>query len=154
MPLAAPLATWFNPRLARAVVLFALAGVPLAAGAASPMRPGLWEQSVSTVVGGERVPASSSKECLSQGDIDHGHEDAAAAGRQLHAVQHRDAGQPHDRTTWRAGWTTSPAAGAWTWCSAADSYDGTTEMSFTGAGKAEMTMTVVINARRIGDCQK
>ena len=37
---------------------------------------------------------------------------------------------------------------------AADSYDGTTEMSFTGAGKADVSMTVVINGRRIGDCQK
>jgi hypothetical protein len=37
---------------------------------------------------------------------------------------------------------------------AADSYDGKTEMAFTGLGKSNLSMTVVINGRRIGDCTK
>ncbi len=153
MPLAAPLATWFNPRLARAVVLFALAGVPLAAGAASPMRPGLWEQSVSTVVGGERVPASSSKECISQGDID---QDTKTLPRPDGDCKLSNIVTQGNRTSYDMACRLDNLAsrGRMDLVLAADSYDGTTEMSFTGAGKAEVSMTVVINGRRIGDCQK
>ena len=150
MSLVAPFATRFNSRLPRTVVLLALASLPLAASAASPMRPGLWEQSVATVVGGERMPASTSKECISQSDID---QDTKTLPRPDGDCKLSNIVTKGNRTSYDMACKLDNLAsrGRMDLTLAADSYDGTTEMSFTGAGKADVSMTVVINGRRINN---
>jgi len=134
-------------------LFFVLASHPLAAAAASPMRPGLWELSVSTVVDGQSQPVSTARECISQADID---SDTKTLPRpdgdcKLSDIVTNGARTMYDMVC-KADNITS--RGRMDVTMGGERYDGKTNMVISGIGKTDVPMTIVVSARRTGDCSK
>jgi hypothetical protein len=140
-------------RFRLAAFLLALASPPLLAAAASPMRPGLWELSVSTVVDGQSQPMSTARECISQADIDH---DTKTLPRpdgdcKLSDIVTNGARTMYDMVCKVDNIT---SRGRMDITMGSDRYDGKTNMVISGIGTTDVPMTIVISAKRTGDCSK
>ncbi len=141
------------PSFQLATMLVALACHPLAADAANPMRPGLWELGVSSVVDGQQQPVSNARECIAQNDIDHA---TRTLPRPDGDCTLSDIVTNGSRTMYdmvcKADNITS--RGRMDVTMSRDSYDGKSTMVISGIGKTDVLMTIVIGAKRIGDCKK
>ena len=134
-------------------MLLALAGCPLTASAASPMLPGLWELRVTSTVAKRTEPVVTIRECLSQQDIDHPtrtlpRPDADCA---LSNIETRGNRTTYDLACKRDEYTNR---GRMELVIGSANYDGMADMKISAAGKSDTPMTVIVNAKRIGDCQK
>jgi hypothetical protein len=140
-------------RCSAALLLGALASFPVAASAANPMRPGLWELRVATIVGDKTVPANRSRECISQKDIDH---DTRTLPRPSGDCKLSDIERSGNHTTYdlvcQADKATSRGRMDVTMNS--DSYDGKVNMVWSGIGNDDVPITIVVHAMRVGDCEK
>jgi hypothetical protein len=147
------LAMIFGTRCRAALVLVALACHPLAASAAYPMRPGLWELRVATVVGELAVPASKSRQCLSQRDIDH---ETKTLPQPNGSCKVSDIVTKGNQTMYDLVCKEKDltSRGRMEVTMNSDSYDGKTDMVFSGAGNADVPITIIVHAMRIGDCEK
>jgi hypothetical protein len=131
----------------------ALALCPAAASAALPMQPGMWELRVTTTVAKQAAPAETSRECLSQQDIDHPTRtlpkpaaDCAISNIETNGNRvSYDLSCKQDQVVNR---------GRMDLVVGSTNYDGMAEMKLNAPGKVETPMTAMLNARRIGDCQK
>jgi hypothetical protein len=146
----APNAVVSFPALA---ICAALALCPCAASAALPIQPGMWELRVTTTVAKQAAPAETSRECLSQQEIDHPTRTLPkpAADCSISNIETNGSRVAYDlscrkdevvirgRTELVVGTT---------------SYDGMADMKLNAPGKVETPMTAMLNARRIGDCPK
>ena len=134
-------------------VLIALGGFPLSTLAIPPMQPGLWEMRVTTTLSKQAEPPTTAQQCLSQADIDH---------------KTRTLPQPDDkcalsnvategnRTTYELACARDDVTsrGRMELFTRSDSYDGMIDLTLSAPGKKDTPMTVIINAKRIGDCPK
>ena len=131
----------------------ALALCTFSASAALPIQPGLWELRVTTTVARQAAPAETSRECLSQQDIDHPTRTLPkpAADCSISNIETNgnrvtyDLSCKQDQVVSR-GRTELVMGSA--------SYDGMADMKLSAPGRVETPMTSMLNARRIGDCQK
>jgi len=143
----------FPMRCCVSAILAALASHPLAAAAVYPMQPGLWELRVATTIAKVEQPAMKSRECLSQKDIDHQTKvlprpDGDCTLSNVVTNGNRTAYDlvcKLDRLT---------ARGRMDLVTGSESYDGMTDMKFSGIGSADIPVTVIVNAKRVGDCEK
>ncbi|HQR11751.1 MAG TPA: DUF3617 family protein [Casimicrobiaceae bacterium] len=117
------------------------------------MQPGLWEMRVTTTVNRATQPAAVARECLSQSDIDHETKtlprpdgnctlsNIATSGNRLSydLVCKRDEFTNQGRMELVVG---------------SQSYDGMADLRIGAPGKNDTPMTVMVNARRVGDCTK
>ena len=146
-------ARYFAMHFRVVAMLLALASHPLAAFATSPMLPGLWELRITTTVARQTEPEAVVRECLSQQDIDHPTKtlprpDADCA---LSNLETRGNRTTYDMTCKRDEYT---HRGRMELVVGSANYDGIADLKITAAGKRDTPMTVVVNARRVGDCQK
>jgi hypothetical protein len=147
------LARYFPPPRRVALVLVALASYPVAASAANPMRPGLWELRVATIVGDKTVPANRSRECISQKDIDH---DTRTLPRPSGDCKLSDIQRSGNHTMYDLVCTAdkSTSRGRMDVTMNSDSYDGKVNMVWSGIGNDDVPITIVVHAMRVGDCEK
>lgn len=105
------------------------------------------------MVAGRPVPASKARECISQKDIDH---ETKTLPRPDGDCTLSDLVTEGDRTSYGLVCKTGNTVGRGRMdlIVGKDSYDGKTDMLFSGVGSDEIPITVVIHASRIGDCQK
>jgi hypothetical protein len=131
----------------------ALACCPLVASAASPMLPGLWELRVTTTVARQAAPAETIRECLSQQDIDHPTRTLPkpAADCSLTNIESSGNHVAYDMACKQEQYVNR---GRMELVLGSANYDGMAEMKISAPGKKDTPMTVMVNARRIGDCQK
>jgi hypothetical protein len=136
-----------------AAMLFALASYSAVAGAASPMLPGLWELRVATTIAKQPQPSMTSRECLSQQDIDHA---TKTLPRPEGNCTLSNIATEGNRTTYDMVCKLDQLTtrGRMELFRTSDSYDGMTDMKFIGVGSSDIPVTVVVNAKRIGDCAK
>lgn len=136
-----------------AAILLALASSPQAALAASPMLPGLWEMRVATIIAKQAQPSMTSRECLTQTDIDH---ETKTLPRPDGDCALSNVATTGNRTTYDMVCKLDQltARGRMELITASENYDGMTDMKFSGIGSADIPVTVVVNAKRIGDCPK
>jgi hypothetical protein len=139
----------------RAAVFFATLAYccPFAAIAASPMQPGLWELRVTTTVARQAAPAETSRECLSQQDIDHPTRTLPkpAADCSLTNIESSGNRMTYDMACKLEQYVNR---GRMELVLASTSYDGMADMKISAPGKKDTPMTVMVNAKRIGECQK
>ena len=141
------------PRAGLLAVLTALWSAAPSAFAALPMQPGLWELRVTTTVSRKAQPAEGSRECLSQADIDHETRalpkpDATCAVSNITKsgkVMSYDLACTRDEVSHK---------GRMEIVFSGDSYDGIADFKVNAPGKTETPMTVMVNARRVGECTK
>jgi hypothetical protein len=130
-----------------------LAGLSGTTAATPPMQPGLWELRVATIVAGRAVPASKSRECILQKDIDH---ETKTLPKPNGDCQVSNIDTVGDLTSYdlacKTGDTTS--RGRMNLTIKTDSYDGKSNMLFSVVGSEDVPITIVVHAMRIGDCQK
>jgi len=147
----------FAPNLASRfptlATLIALASLPLAATAASPMLPGLWELRITTTVAKQTAPAETLRECLSQQDVDHPTRTLPKPGADCALSSIETQG---NRTTYDIACTRSELTnrGRMELVTSSTHYDGMADMKVSAPGKTDTAMTVMVNAKRVGDCQK
>jgi Protein of unknown function (DUF3617) len=134
-------------------MLVALASHPLAASAALPMHPGLWELRVATTIARVEQPAMTSRECLSQKDID----------QQTKVLPRPDGDCTLSNVVTNGNRTAYDmvckldrltARGRMELVTGSENYDGMTDMKFSGIGSEDIPVTVMVNAKRLGDCEK
>jgi len=147
----------FAPNLASRfptlATLIALASLPLAATAASPMLPGLWELRITTTVAKQTAPAETLRECLSQQDVDHPTRTLPkpGAGCALSNIETQGNRTTYDMACTRGELTNR---GRMELVTGSTNYDGMADMKVSAPGKTDTAMTVMVNAKRVGDCQK
>ncbi len=126
---------------------------PAAAFAASPMLPGLWELRVTTTVGKSTQPVATVRECLSQADIDNPTKTLPRpdADCTLSNIESRDNRTTYDLSCRRDEFVNR---GRMELIIASTSYDGMADMKVSAPGNKNTPMTVIVNAKRIGDCSK
>jgi hypothetical protein len=131
----------------------ALACCPLAASAASPMLPGLWELRVTTTVARQAAPAETTRECLSQQDIDHPTRTLPkpAADCSLTNIVTSGNRMTYDMACKQEQYVNR---GRMELVLGSANYDGMADMRISEPGKKDTPMTVMVNAKRIGDCAK
>jgi hypothetical protein len=146
-----PRLTSANIRIAAIALL--LASHSLAAHAIPPMLPGLWELRITTTIAKNTDPAQTAQECLSQADIDH-------ATRTLPQPDNKctlsDIATTGNRTTYELACANAEYSmrGRMELFTNPASYDGMSDFTLSAPGKSNTPMTVMVNARRIGDCSK
>jgi hypothetical protein len=130
-----------------------LAWCPLAAYAASPMLPGLWELRVTTTVARQAAPTETTRECLSQPDIDHPTRALPKPGADcsLTNIETRGNRISYDMACKQEQYINR---GRMDLVLGSANYDGMADMKISAPGKKDTPMTVMVNAKRIGDCQK
>jgi Protein of unknown function (DUF3617) len=135
-----------------AVAWVILTGLPTPVGAASPMEPGLWELRVSTTVSRQSLPVMTTRECIAQKDID---QDKALPRPDANCVLSNIA-TTGNRTTYALSCKRDEFtnAGRMELVIGSQNYDGMADMTVSAPGKKDTPMTVLVNARRIGDCAK
>ena len=147
------LARCFPMRCRAVALLTALASHPLAASAALPMQPGLWELRVATTIGKVEQPSMKSRECLSQKDID---QETKVLPRPEGDCTLSNIVTNGNRTVYdmvcKIDYLT--ARGRMELVTGTESYDGITDMKFIGIGSQDIPVTVIVNAKRVGDCEK
>ena len=144
----------FHATYARAAAAFiALLSFSAPSCAASPMQPGLWELRVATTIDKKEQPKMTSRECLSQSDLDH---ETKTLPRPEGDCTLSNIMTIGDRTTYDTACKldTLTVRGRTELFRHSDSYDGLSDMKFGGVLPAEVPVTVVVNAKRIGDCPK
>jgi hypothetical protein len=126
---------------------------PFAATAASPMQPGLWELRVTTTLARQAAPTETSRECLSQQDIDHPTRTLPKPAADCSLSNIEASG---NRMTYDMACRQEPYVnrGRMELVLGSASYDGMADMKISAPGRKDTPMTVMVNARRIGDCQK
>lgn len=126
---------------------------PFAAIAASPMQPGLWELRVTTTVARQAAPAETSRECLSQQDIDHPTRTLPkpAADCALTNIESSGNRMTYDMACRQEQYVNH---GRMELVLGGASYDGMADMKISAPGRKDTPMTVMVNAKRIGDCPK
>jgi len=131
----------------------ALALCPSAASAALPMQPGMWELRVTTTVAKQAAPAETSRECLSQQDIDHPTRTLPKPAADCSISNIETSG---NRVTYDLSCKQDQVVnrGRMDLVVGSTNYDGMADMKLNAPGKAETPMTAMLNAKRIGDCQK
>ena len=153
MRLAVPAAPNSAPGFYAIAICAALALCPSAASAALPMQPGLWELRVTTTLAKQAAPGETSRECLSQQDIDHPTRTLPkpAADCSISNVETRG-----NRVTYDLACKKDEVVsrGRMDLVVSGTSYDGMADMKLNAPGKVETPMTAMLNARRIGDCPK
>jgi hypothetical protein len=148
-----PFAKRMDIGLRAAAYSAALAWCPLAASAASPMLPGLWELRVTTTVARQAAPAETIRECLTQRDIDHPTRTLPKPAADCSLTNIESSG---NRITYDMACTQAQYVnrGRMELVLGSASYDGMADMKISAPGKKDTPMTVMVNAKRIGDCQK
>jgi len=133
--------------------LIALAGLPLAASAASPMLPGLWELRITTTVAKQTSPAETVRECLTQQDVEHPTRTLPkpAADCAISNIETSGSRKTYDMACKRDEFTNR---GRMELVTGSTHYDGMADMKVSAPGKTDTGMTVMVNAKRIGDCPK
>jgi hypothetical protein len=131
----------------------ALALCPSAASAALPMQPGMWELRVTTTVAKQAAPAESTRECLSQQDIDHPTRTLPKPAADCSISNLATTGNrvAYDLSCKKNDVVSS---GRTELVVGSTSYDGIANLKLNAPGKVETPMTAMLNAKRIGDCQK
>ena len=131
----------------------ALALCTFSASAALPIQPGLWELRVTTTVARQAAPAESSRECLSQQDIDHPTRTLPkpAADCSISNIESSGNRLTYDMACKQETYLNR---GRMELVVGGTHYDGMADMKISAPGKTDTPMTVMVNARRIGDCQK
>ena len=126
---------------------------PAAAFAASPMQPGLWELRVTTTVGRQTQPVATATQCLSQADIDHPTKTLPRpdADCTLSNIESRDNRTTYDLSCKRDEFVNR---GRMELVTGSTNYDGLANMKVSASGSKDTPMTVIVNAKRIGDCSK
>ena len=121
--------------------------------AALPMQPGMWELRVTTSVAKRAAPTETSRECLSQQDIDH---PTRALPKPAADCSISNLTTNGNRVTYDLSCKQDEVVnrGRTELFVSGTNYDGTADMKLNAPGKAETPMTALLNARRIGDCQK
>ena len=135
------------------VVCAALALAPAAAFAALPMQPGLWELRVTTTIAKQAAPAETSRECLSQQDIDHPTRTLPkpAAECSISNIETNGNRVAYDLSCKKDDVASRGRAEL---VVGSTSYDGMADLKLAAPGNAETPMTAMLNARRVGDCAK
>jgi hypothetical protein len=131
----------------RFAALTCIALLPLAALAEDRMRPGEWEISMSSEVGGMKMPAVTHKTCVKAGESTN---DEAAARRSLPKdCSVSDMKSSGSKVSWKTSCTGENAmSGKGEFDYKDDSFDGTMQMSSPALGE----FTTHTSGRRIGDC--
>ena len=139
--------------LSALAICAALALCPSAASAALPMQPGLWELRVTTTLAKQAAPGESSRECLSQLDIDHPTRTLPkpAAECSISNIETNGNRVAYDLSCKKDDVV---SRGRMDLVVSGTSYDGMADMKLNAPGKVETPMTAMLNARRIGDCPK
>lgn len=147
----------FGPRLVSRCAATALCVTavccPTASSAASPMQPGLWELRVTTTVARQSQPSESSQQCLTQQDVDHPTKTLPRPDADCALSNIETQG---NRTTYDLACRRDPYLnrGRMELVMGPASYDGMADMKISAPGKTDTPMTVMVNAKRIGDCAK
>ena len=131
----------------------ALALCPSAAFAALPMQPGMWELRVTTTVAKQASPTETSRECLSQQDIDH---PTRALPKPAADCSISNLTTNGNRVTYDLSCKQDQVVnrGRTELIVSGTNYDGMADMKLSAPGRAETPMTAMLNAKRVGDCQK
>jgi hypothetical protein len=117
------------------------------------MQPGMWELRVTTTVARQATPAETSRECLSQQDIDHPTRtlpkpaaDCAISNLETNGnrVTYDLSCRQDDRVV----------SGRMELVVGSTHYDGMADMKLSSPRRTDTPMTSMLNARRTGDCQK
>jgi hypothetical protein len=140
-------------RCCASATLIVLASHPLAAAAAYPMQPGLWELRVATTIAKVEQPSMKSRQCLSQKDID---QDTKVLPRPEGDCTLSNIVTNGNRTAYDMVCKIDQltARGRMDLVTGSESYDGMTDMKFSGIGAEDIPVTVMVNAKRLGDCEK
>jgi Protein of unknown function (DUF3617) len=131
----------------------ALSGAVSVVNAMPLMLPGLWEMRIATTFAKREQPAMTTRACLTQADIDHPTKalPLPEGDCKLHDVVTKGNRTSYDMT---CKIDSIDMRGHMDIVSGTDSYDGMNDLVFNGAGVKDMRGTVVVNAKRIGDCTK
>ena len=134
-------------------VSIALGGLPLATRAIPPKQPGLWEMRVTTTLNKQAEPPSTAQQCLSQADIDHKTRTLPQPDNKCALSTVETEG---NRTTYELACARDDVTsrGRMELFTRSDSYDGMIDLTLSAPGSKDTPMTVIINAKRIGDCPK
>lgn len=140
----------------RTILVAALALVscaPPTSFAASPMQPGLWEMRVTATVNRATQPAALTRECLSQADIDHETKTLPRPDGNCTLSNITTSGNKlsYDLVCKRDEFTNQ---GRMELVVGSQSYDGLADLRISAPGKNDTPMTVMVNAKRVGDCTK
>ena len=124
-----------------------------AASAALPMQPGMWELRVTTTIAKQAAPAETARECLSQQDIDHPTRTLPkpAADCSISNLTSNGNRVAYDLSCKKDDVV---SRGRTELVMGSTSYDGIANMKLNAPGKVETPLTAMLNAKRIGDCQK
>lgn len=143
----------FTSFLRMAAIALSTGCVSATASAASPMLPGLWELRVATTIEKRELPSMTSRECLTQSDIDHETKTLPRPDGDCTLSNIVTAG---DKTTYDTACKLDnlTVRGRMELYRRAESYDGLSDMKFGGVRTKDIPATIVVNAKRIGDCPK
>ena len=121
--------------------------------AASGMQPGLWELTVTVDIDGKPQTVPTSRECVSQSDIDHA---TKTLPRPDGSCKLSNVLRSPERATYRI----ACAQGALTTQGqaeivfAGDRYDGKVDLNVTEKSGRGMPLAMMIAAKRVGECTK
>ncbi len=133
--------------------LFCLSCSPWAGVAASPLQPGLWELRALTTVNKKPMEPEGTRECLSQADVDHPTRTLPKPDGSCTLSNITTNG---NRVSYDITCTSAAVnhKGHMDVVMTSESYDGMADFQVSAPGKSDTPMTVVVNARRVGDCTK
>ncbi len=136
-----------------AAIVLSGCGIPAAVMAASPMLPGLWELRVATTIEKKALPSMTTRECLTQSDIDH---ETRTLPRPDGDCTLSNIVTVGDKTTYDTACKLDnlTVRGRMELYRHPESYDGLSDMQFGGVRSKDIPATIVVNAKRIGDCAK
>ena len=144
----------YRARFVRATALaVVLSGAASAAHAMPLMLPGLWELRVATTFDKKEQPSMTTQACLTQEDID---DPTKTLPQPEGNCTLYDVVTKGNRTTYDmiCKLDSLGVRGHMEVVSGSDSYDGMNDLVFNGMGVKNMRGTVIVNAKRIGDCTK
>jgi hypothetical protein len=121
--------------------------------AASPMQPGMWELNFGTSVGKQSIPGDASRECVTPKDIESA---TATLPRPDGDCKLSNIKTDGKRTTYDLACTMDDMSmnGRMNLVVDADHYGGEAQMTIKRKGTPDRPVTMLITARRVGDCPK
>lgn len=121
--------------------------------AATGMQPGLWELTMTVEVSGKLQTVPTSRECVSQSDVDHA---TKTLPRPEGACTLSNVLRSAERATYRIACTQGALTtrGNAEIVYAGDRYDGKVDLTVSERNTAGMVLAMTINAKRVGDCTK
>ena len=133
--------------------LAAMLLLPASAPAATGMQPGLWELTMTVEVSGKLETVPTSRECVSQSDVDHA---TKTLPRPDGACTLSNILRSAERATYQIACTQGALTtrGNAEILYAGDRYDGKVALTVSEKNRAGMALAMTINAKRVGDCTK